>query len=79
MAAEDFRKLIKASAMASKKSISTHYVLSINKDGKLHGSGTDNFMAVVFENEELFHGIKDNLLANVTKDNMDYANTHQLD
>ena len=58
--AEDFKKFMKVQ----------HIVFFVNEDGKLHAIKTDHFIAAVFANEELFHGIKDNLLANVTKDHV---------
>ena len=76
---ENFNKLVKASAEASKKQV--QHVLFTVKPGeeKNHASGSDNFMRAVYGSQELLSAIDSVLMPSITKDQVLHANTHQTD
>ena len=75
---KNMKKLLQASEAAS-DTASQHILLSVSPDGRVHAAGTDNMVTAVVGNAELFAQIKMCMKNNLTKEEVVFGSTHQLD
>ena len=70
------KTLIQASAAVD--AATQHILLHVTAEGKLFASGTDNKVKAIVGEIELYEKIKTCMKNNFNRENIGYANTHEL-